>query len=130
MSVSNNRQRLRDLIDTGFGPNSSAEGGRLINPDGSTNLRKRGIPFWERISMFHTLLRMRPARFALVVVGIYTSINLFFACLYLWAGVEHLVGGDHALTFTEKFMEAFFFSSQTITTVGYGRVAPSGMITN
>jgi inward rectifier potassium channel len=130
MSLSNNRQRLRDLNNTGFGPNSSMEGGRLINSDGSTNLRKRGIPFWERISLFHTLLRMRPGRFFLLVFVTYTMINLFFASLYLWAGVEHLVGGDHALTFTEKFMEAFFFSSQTITTVGYGRVAPSGMMTN
>ncbi len=130
MAGSNSTQRLRDLIDTGFGSNSSVEGGRLINSDGSTNLRKRGIPFWERISLFHTLLRMRPGKFFLLVLVAYTSINLFFAGLYLWAGVEHLVGGDQALTFPQKFMEAFFFSSQTITTVGYGRVAPSGIITN
>lgn len=130
MATGHSTQRLRDINNTGFGPNSSAEGGRLINADGSTNLKKRGIPFWERISPFHTLLRMRPRAFFLFVVLCYTSVNLLFACLYLATGVEHLVGGDKPMTGFEKFMEAFFFSSQTLTTVGYGRVAPSGMLTN
>ena len=69
-------------------------------------------------------------KFRIVVIFLYTSINLFFAVVYFATGVEHLVGGDGASTFFGKFMEAFFFSSQTLTTVGYGRVAPSGMLTN
>ena len=130
MSVSNNRQRLRDIENTGFGPNSSVEGGRLINSDGSANLKKRGIPIWERTSVYHTLIRMKPIHFLFFVLLLYTSVNLIFAIIYFLTGVEHLVGGDSAQTYFEKFMEAFFFSSQTLTTVGYGRVAPSGMLTN
>ena len=130
MAISNPKLRLRDINNTGFGANSSLEGGRLINADGSTNLRKRGIPVWERTSIYHTLLRMKRRNFLLAIFIFYTSINLFFAVLYLMTGVEHLVGVDHANSFTEEFMEAFFFSSQTLTTVGYGRVAPSGMMTN
>ncbi len=130
MSVSPNRQRLRDIENTGFGPNSSVEGGRLINSDGSTNLKKRGIPIWERTSVYHTLIRMKPRHFFFFVLLWYTSINLIFALIYFLTGVEHLVGGDQAQTYFDKFMEAFFFSSQTLTTVGYGRVAPSGMLTN
>jgi inward rectifier potassium channel len=124
------QQRLKDINNTGFGPNSSLEGGRLVNADGSTNLKKRGIPIWERISVYHTLLRMNNARFALFVLVLYTSVNLLFAGLYYVSGVEHLAGADNATTPFEKFTEAFFFSSQTLTTVGYGRVAPTGMMTN
>jgi len=130
MAVGNHRQRLRDLDNTGFGANSSIEGGRLVNPDGSNNLKKRGIPVWERTSVYHTLLRMKRSHFAIFVLALYTSINFFFAVVYFLTGVEHLVGGDGAKTFFGQFMEAFFFSSQTLTTVGYGRVAPSGMMTN
>ena len=130
MSAPGNRQRLRDIDNTGFGSNSSVEGGRLINPDGSTNLSKRGIPFWERISVFHSLLRMKRSHFFLTIFLFYSAVNIFFAVLYFTTGVEHLVGGDGARNYFEKFTEAFFFSSQTLTTVGYGRVAPSGLITN
>ena len=131
MATGNHRQqRLKDIDNTGFGPNSNIEGGRLVNADGSTNLRKRGIPVWERISVYHTLLRMKRSHFLWFVLIFYTAVNLFFAVIYFATGVEHLVGGDGGLTFFDKFMEAFFFSSQTLTTVGYGRVAPSGMLTN
>ncbi len=124
------RQRLRDINNTGFGANSSAEGGRLINPDGSTNLKKRGIPFWERISIYHTLLRMHRGYFFLCIFLFYTTINLLFAIFYLLAGIENLDGIDGSHTLPQKFMEAFFFSSQSLTTVGYGHIAPKGMTTN
>ena len=130
MAGSSHRPRLRDIDNTGFGANSSIEGGRLVNPDGSNNLKKRGIPVWERTSVYHTLLRMKRSHFAIFVLTLYTSINFFFAVVYFLTGVEHLVGGDGARTFFGQFMEAFFFSSQTLTTVGYGRVAPSGLMTN
>ncbi len=130
MALSSQKSRLRDINNTGFGPNSSVEGGRLINSDGSTNLRKRGIPLWERTSIYHTLLKMERAHFFLAIFVFYTVINLSFAIVYLITGVEHLVGVDKATTLFEKFAEAFFFSSQTLTTVGYGRVAPTGMMTN
>jgi inward rectifier potassium channel len=130
MAGVNHRPRLRDIDNTGFGANSSIEGGRLVNPDGSNNLKKRGIPVWERTSVYHTLLRMKRSHFFVFVLLLYTCINLFFAVVYFLTGVDHLVGGDGAKTFFGQFMEAFFFSSQTLTTVGYGRVAPSGMLTN
>jgi inward rectifier potassium channel len=41
--------------------------------------------------------------------------------------VHHLVGviGNN---FNDKYWEAFFFSAQTLTTVGYGRISPEGFI--
>ncbi len=124
-----NRQRLRDIDNTGFGPNSSVEGGRLLNSDGSTNLRKRGIPIWERISMYHTLLRMKQSHFIFFIILFYTVTNILFACLYFFIGVSNL-GLTQPLSLGQQFMEAFFFSSQTLTTVGYGHMAPYGMLAN
>jgi inward rectifier potassium channel len=55
----------------------------------------------------------------------YILVNLFFALIYYLIGVEHLTGIDKSNPVNE-FIDVFFFSSQTFTTVGYGRIAPVG----
>jgi len=124
------RHKFKTIDNTGFGPNSSVEGGRLMNKDGSVNLKKRGLPFWTRTSIFHTLLRMKRSHFLMMILLFYTCVNVFFAVIYFTIGVTHLMGVDGNVSLGYQFMEAFFFSSQTLTTVGYGHVAPSGMMAN
>lgn len=131
MAIQHRRQRFKNIDNTGFSTNNNnTEGGRLTNKDGSINLRKTGIPFWERISMYHTLLRMRRWKFLFVVFAFYTALNLVFATIYLSIGVNSLRGvtpGDNMLN---NFEQAFFFSSQTLTTVGYGHISPFGLAAN
>jgi inward rectifier potassium channel len=115
--------RLRTNNDTGFGVNADNYGGRFINRDGSFNLRKEGMPFLNRFSIYHRMLTMSRWKFIGVILGFYLSINLIFAGLYLLIGTGQLEGMIAADPWG-KFKEAFFFSTQTFTTVGYGRVNP------
>lgn len=114
---------------TGFGTNATNYGGRFLGKDGSANIEKRGLPFFEQISLFHSLLRLPNWKFQTVIVLFFILVNVFFATLYYLIGVENLAG----ITVTselDKFAEAFFFSAQTFTTVGYGHISPSGFLTS
>lgn len=115
--------------DTGFGSNATSYGGRFINRDGTFNLRKEGVPFWTRFSIYHSMLNLSRWKFIGVIVLFYFTINLIYTLLYWVAGPEQLQG-LLARTPWEKFKELYFFSTETFTTVGYGRVNPVGDAAN
>lgn len=130
MSNNTHRKHPKEVVNSGFSGNSSSEGQRILNRDGSANLRKTGIPFYKRISIYHTLLKMSRIKFLFMVFLFYTATNLVFASIYLWIGLDKLSGAEVSNNFFSNFSQAFFFSSQTMTTVGYGHVAPHGLIAN
>jgi inward rectifier potassium channel len=116
---------LKTNNDTGFGTNAADVGGRFINRDGTFNIRKEGMTWMQRYSIFHHMLTLPIWRFATVIFVFYLAINLVFAILYLLIGMDQLTGVI-ASTPWGKFKEAYFFSTETFTTVGYGRVNPTG----
>jgi inward rectifier potassium channel len=123
-------KRLRNLkseINTGFGTNSTSTGGRFINRDGKPNVTKRGIGILNRYSWYHTMLGMKAGKFLLLIFFIYISINLVFASIYYLIGINHLAGVNTGSPW-KNFTEVFFFSAQTFTTVGYGRISPVGFM--
>lgn len=130
MNNQTRKPRLKGIDNTGFSTSNYTEGGRLTNKDGSINVQKTGTPFWTRISMYHSLLRMPRWRFFLIVFMFYTVTNVFFATLYILVGVEHLQGVLAGNDLMSNFQQAFFFSSQTLTTVGYGHISPVGLAAN
>jgi inward rectifier potassium channel len=115
---------------TGFGTNPSNYGGRFINKDGTANIQKRGMPFFSRISWYHTMLTMPGWKFISILLSFYAGINLVFAIIYYAIGVEYLDGIDAAGSEWLKFGKAYFFSAQTFTTVGYGHISPNGFLTS
>ncbi|KFF09109.1 ion channel [Chryseobacterium luteum] len=120
------RQKIRqkNTENSGFGDNAS---GRFINKDGLPNVNKKGVNILNRFSWYHTMLDLSTFQFLSYLVIAYILVNLFFAFIYYIIGVEHLTGIDKSDPINE-FIDVFFFSSQTFTTVGYGRIAPVGFM--
>ena len=121
--------KAKSESNTGFGTNPTNYGGRFINKGGHANVKKIGIGFFESISWFHTMLNIPQWKFMVIVVLFYFFVNSFFAGLYYFVGVEHL-NGVTASSRLEEFGQAFFFSVQTFTTVGYGHINPNGFATS
>lgn len=116
---------VKSTNDTGFGNNAASQAGRFLNKDGSFNVQKKGAPLKERVSIYYNMLTMPRWEFILIIIIGFVFTNLLFSFFYLLLDEDELVGVV-ASTHAERFKEIFFFSAQTLTTVGYGRINPVG----
>lgn len=114
---------------TGFGEKSTQSGGRYYRKDGKANVIRKGIHFLDQFSWYHTMLALPRWKFWIALLLIYIAINSIFGFVYYYIGIDHLLGVEKGSPF-HNYIEAFFFSAQTFTTVGYGRVSPSGILTS
>ncbi|MBV9611454.1 MAG: hypothetical protein JO091_03240, partial [Acidobacteriaceae bacterium] len=101
---------------------------RAINKDGLFNVRKLGIT-WRDSHPYLYLINASWAKFITILFAAYLILNLLFAGLYAAIGLGHLKGAE-ASTHGVRFLNAFFFSAHTLTTVGYGNIYPDGVLTN
>ena len=116
--------------DLGFGSIVSGQSRqRLLNPDGSFNVRRSGLPFLSSLNLFHFFLEMKWRTFLSLLLGIYFVSNVVFGLAYAAFGEMALV--DTSADPTQSlFVRGFFFSVQTFATIGYGTIHPVGIVPN
>jgi inward rectifier potassium channel len=120
---------VREYQNTGFGNDLARQGRRFIRKDGTFNVVRTGMSWWKRLNPYHWLLAMPWWKFNVVMICFFLAVNLCFATCYFMLGTDHLLGvlGEDEI---EIFIEVFFFSIQTFTTVGYGRINPIDLPAN
>ena len=124
------RQDIQQDKDLGLsGRIAQSRQKRIMRPDGSLNVVRLGRSFWQSLNIYQHVLTIGWPRFFLYVLAFYAAANLLFAGLYVAAGPGAiLVGGNSAAT--TSWHDAFFFSVQTIATIGYGQMTPNGKMAN
>ncbi len=101
---------------------------RSINKDGSFNVFRRGGS-WRDFHPYLQMLNMSWPQFFAAILGAYVMLNVFFALVYFALGPAHLKGAE-AATEMDRFLNDFFFSTHTLTTVGYGNIVPATIMAN
>ncbi len=86
---------------------------------GGIELVKRGASRYAFSDPYHIALELSWKEFALAFAGLELGINVVFALLYLASP------GCVANMRPGSFSDAFFFSIETLATVGYGTMAPA-----
>lgn len=101
---------------------------RAISKSGDFNVRRIGTTWRDQHPYLFLISLSWPAFSSLVLAG-FAAINLLFAALYYAIGMDSLKGAE-APTMALRFLNAFFFSTHTLTTVGYGNIFPVGPLAN
>jgi inward rectifier potassium channel len=112
----------RQVNDPGFGEKYLNRTKRIINKDGSFNVKRTHSGF-NISDIYHYLITINWSSFILLLFSFFILINLLFAAAYSLLG-DHNPGDQNW-----NFLNALFISIQTFTSVGYEGFLP-GSITS
>lgn len=112
--------------DPGLGSKFESKVERLLNQDGTYNIKRIGGLKGIR-DIYKLLIDLSWLQFVGLAFITFLLVNTLFAGLYLLIGIDQLSGisPDHS-----DFMNGFFFSVQTLMTIGYGHISPNGFGAN
>ena len=123
--------RLRTGInqDLGLGGKMAERASiRLLNQDGTFNALRLSQHALHPLNLYHTLIQLPPWKLLLTSLGVYVVVNLLFATMYWLAGPQAIDFQGHEQM--SRFESCFYFSVQTIGTIGYGRMVPVSRAAN
>jgi inward rectifier potassium channel len=125
MAMFKNKQK--DELELGFGSKNYKRSVRFLNRDGGVNVKRTGLGWLNNTDIYHSLISASLLKLILIIISTYILINMVFAGIYYIIGPVHFGGLDQqGVSEFQKFMGLFFFSAQTITTLGYGHIYPIG----
>jgi inward rectifier potassium channel len=84
---------------------------------GDTEVTQLGVPRFDWHDVYHIIMSLSWPQFFAGAVSVYLFANLVFAGVYFV--------GDHAVNNASSFTDYFFFSVETLATVGYGAMSPA-----
>ncbi|NTV04865.1 transporter, partial [bacterium] len=127
MPESHKQERLNQDLGLG-GKLSERSHARLLNRDGSFNVRRNSLGPFHPYNVYHTLVSLPVPSVVLLMAAGYVATNLLFATLYWLAGPDAIAGA--AASPLARFEDCVFFSVQTLATIGYGKLVPNTRAAN
>ena len=118
------KSKKENLRELGFGSRNYTKRVRFLRADGTVNVQRTGLGKLNNLDIYHYLTTMSAGKLSLYIMLGYILINVLFGAIYYGIGAENFDGVDLSSE-SQKFISLFFFSAQTITTLGYGHLHPA-----
>lgn len=114
------------LAELGFEESLSFPDVRLMNKDGSLNVAFEGEETFKSRSLYKEFVMMPASVFFGSILFGYIILNVIFATGFYVLGPDALTSSkDHI-----SWLDCFWFSTQTFTTLGYGHISPATFLSN
>lgn len=104
--------------------NAPQESWRFLNRDGSINIARNSVKRRFLTDTYHFLVSTSWPGFFLSISGIFILVNVLFAAAYYFCGALSFKGTESAEG-ASFFLDCFFLSVQTLSTIGYSHVSPA-----
>jgi inward rectifier potassium channel len=125
----NSKRKQKEETELGFGTKTYNNEVRFLNADGTVNVLRKSNHFFEIFDIFNWLITTRTLNILVVLILSFFVTNILFASFYYWIGAQS-IGGVVSTEGGLRFWDLFFFSAQTLTTVGYGHMHPIGILSS